>query len=60
MIPLTETGGKGDILRKESDRKKYSEGWDRIFGKKELTTKEIPDIIDELKITEEESKWNRF
>lgn len=56
MIPLSETGGKGDTLRKESDYKKYSEGWDRIFGKKELTIEEIPDIIDEIKITEDDSK----
>ena len=59
MIPLSETGGKGDTIRKESDYKKYSEGWDRIFGKKELTTEEIPDIIDK-QITEDDSKWNRF
>lgn len=55
-IPLTGTGGKGDGTRKESDRQKYATGWDRIFGKKELTTEQVSDIIDELKITEVDSK----
>jgi hypothetical protein len=27
-------GGKGSA-RKESDQKKYEDGWDRIFGKKD-------------------------
>ncbi len=31
-------GGKGSAPRKEQDQQKYSEGWDRIFGKK----KEVP------------------
>jgi hypothetical protein len=28
-------GGKGDGRRKKADDRKYREGWDRIFGKKE-------------------------
>ena len=52
-IPLSGTGGKGGDIRKQADRKKYCEGWDRIFGKKELTEKEIPDIIVEIEIPED-------
>lgn len=29
--------GKGSAPRKEQDQKAYSDGWDRIFGKKEDT-----------------------
>jgi hypothetical protein len=29
-------GGKGSKRRKGSDQKKFSEGWDRLFGKKVL------------------------
>ena len=28
-------GGKGDKPRKQSDRKAYEDGWDRIFGKRD-------------------------
>lgn len=27
-------GGKGDSPRKQSDRKAYEDGWERIFGKR--------------------------
>jgi len=32
-------GGKGSAQRPISDKKKFDENWDRIFGKKEKKTK---------------------
>jgi hypothetical protein len=32
-------GGKGDV-RRPSDKDKYEDGWDRIFGKSKENTKE--------------------
>ena len=33
-------GGKGSQRRKTSDAKKYSEGWDKIFGNKQNKDKD--------------------
>lgn len=32
--------GKGSRIRSSEDKKKYEEGWERIFGKKEEQAKE--------------------
>ena len=55
-IPLTTEGGKGSKPRESSNQKAYEDGWERIFGKKNLTKEVKEVIIDVQNKTKEETE----
>ncbi len=42
-MSFNREAGKGSAPRKQQDQEKYSEGYDRIFGKNKEKTKEAED-----------------
>lgn len=55
-VAMRTPGGKGDIQR-PNDRKKYNDGYDRIFGKK--PKKYLNDIIEEQNNKEIQEEYER-